>query len=110
MEKLIKPIKIESKKKYEVRVLVNGRNIGIEKTLVTVAQSEITHASELIVDTYFKENSIESLKRVIVKQNHLIDLTKTDPNGFDDIEDAVRRANKKIEYFTKVIANNGIFN
>jgi hypothetical protein len=110
MEQLIKPIKIVSKKKYVVRVLVDGRNIGIEKNLVTIMRSEITHASELIVDTHFKENSIESLHRVIAKQNYLIDLTKTDPAAFDDIEDAVRRANKKIEYFTKAIANNGIFN
>jgi hypothetical protein len=111
MEQLIKKIKIVGKSQYKVRVIVNGRNIGIERKLVTVTRSgEITHAIELIVDAHFKENSIEALHRVIAKQNYLIDLTKTDPSAFDDIEDAVRRANKKIEYFEKAIKNNGIFN
>ncbi len=110
MEQLIKPVKIVGKTKYEVRVLVDGRNFGIEKSLVTVTRSgEITHASESIVDKHFKENSIESLHRVIAKQEALIALTKTDPADFDDVEHAVIRANKVIEHFKKAIENGGSF-
>lgn len=109
MEKLYTPVQIVSKSRFEIRVITSGRNIGIEKELVTVKSGFITHAVELIVDKHFKENSVESLHRVIAEQERLIQLTKTNPNEFDDAEYAVKRANKKIAYFAKAITNNGIF-
>jgi hypothetical protein len=110
MEKLIKPVAIVSKTKYEVRVLVNGRNFGIEKSLVTVTRGgEITHAASLIVDKHFKENSIEALQRVVAQHEALIEMTKTEPSAFDDVEHAVKKAQKYINLFKKAIENGGVF-
>jgi len=110
VEKLIKPVKVESKTKYEVRVIVNGRNIGIEKNLVTVTRAgEITHAVELIVDKHFKENSIEALERCVAKFEAEVELAKTSPEDFDDAEWAIERAEKRIANFKKAIGNGGVF-
>ncbi len=110
MEQLIKPVKIESKSKHEVRVIVNGRNIGIEKGLVTVTRSgEITHAAELIVDKHFKENSMEALHRVVAGHEALIERAKAEPEGFEDVEYAVKKAVKYIAHFKKAIENGGVF-
>jgi hypothetical protein len=110
MEKLIKPLKIESKTKYEVRVLVNGRNIGIEKNLVTVNRAgTITHAVELIVEKHFKENSVEALLRCVAKAEAEVELAKTSPGEFDDAAWAIERAEKRIAHFKKAIENGGVF-